>query len=186
VALARTLTYAQELAGTPENARLGETKLIELEDGPHLVISPSMDVRIGEFYEAALDMLGNLFGIVRACERGCHGLYVPVCVIRKERRLIGLLPGFTIHPGPDLFVDTLLRALAGRDVRRIRICPKCPRFFIAVPSDKIACSRKCAIAQRVDKFLTNHPGYYAKKQRQRRASRRKCDSKRAFGTQSKT
>jgi hypothetical protein len=187
VALARSLAHAQELADTPSNARLGEVSLVQLQDGPALAISPLVNIPIGEFYYEVLDMRGNLLDIAKGCQKARGRLYGPVAVIRREHRYLCLSPDFTIDPGPDLFADTLFRALAGRDARRIRLCPKpkCLRLFIAVPSDKITCSRECASAQRVHKFLANHPGYYAREKRQQRAQRKR-DAKRSSSTQSKT
>ncbi len=72
----------------------------------------------------------------------------------------------------DLFTDTLRHALADCDWRRIRQCPECSHLFVAVPSDRTACSRACSSAQRVKKFLAGHPGYYARRERQHRKRRR--------------
>lgn len=179
VALAR----AQELVGTPANSRMSKNvRLVELRDGrPALAINqlslPPHNMPAEEFYFGAVKMRGSLITIIGACQQQQAGtwLYALVDYIDTSRYLT-LLPDFTIDPGPELFTDTLLRALAGRDVRRIRQCPECPRLFVAVPEFKITCSLRCSRLHRSHKFITEHPGYYARSERERRIKQRKGET----------
>jgi hypothetical protein len=178
VALARLLARAQQDAGMDANLRIGETALVETPEGGCLAVArpflrtPRFAIPIGEFYWAAVDMRGTLVSIVDICQGGSALRYEMIDVIRLGPLWCGVKPDFTFDPGFELFAGTLRLALIGRDLRRIRLCPECPRerrrLFVAVPSDRVACSPECASAQRVHKFLAEHPGYYAQEQRDKR------------------
>jgi len=55
--------------------------------------------------------------------------------------------------------EDFLTALDGRDLRRLRACPVCSRFFVAMRSDQKACRRACANNLRVRQFRKKQPEY---------------------------
>ena len=57
--------------------------------------------------------------------------------------------------------EDFLAALGGRDLRRVRSCAACGRFFIALRSDQKACNLRCANRFRVGKFRRKQPEYRA-------------------------
>jgi hypothetical protein len=181
-ALVRALGCAQELAGTPNDLRVGKST----PDEGYVVIArpPPLEpyrIQIGGLYADALGMRNALAGIavLIAARMGLPVWQIePYPMLATRRRPLNITPTYSIDPGPELFGDTLLRALAGRDVRRIRQCPECSRLFVAVPADKTACRRKCASAQRVKKFLADpkNAGYYARSERERRKEQREGET----------
>jgi len=57
--------------------------------------------------------------------------------------------------------EDFLRALDGKDLRRLRSCPVCRRFFVAWRSDQKSCNLRCANRLRVSKFRQKQPEYLA-------------------------
>lgn len=55
--------------------------------------------------------------------------------------------------------EDFLAELNACDLRRLRACPACRRFFIAWRLDQKACSRRCANQVRVWKFRKKQPEY---------------------------
>jgi hypothetical protein len=172
LAAVRMLARAQILADTPASLRVEKATL---EAGNVFVYRPAplrpFRFRVASLFADIQDMRDVVF---RLAKEHLSASSLPV-TIRRYGRLLGINSDFTIDSGPELFTDTLLRALAGRDVRRLRRCPqpRCDRLFVAIPSDKIACSPECASAQRVHRFLASKPGYYTAKERKRRLKFRK-------------
>lgn len=178
----QALARSQRAAGTPEALRIQTATLAtDTVERPIILLSRPAPLRswrmpAAHFYadiQSMQDVLARIarFAGKQSVTRDSEDM--PTLVVVARSRLLDIKPDFTIDAGPELFTDTLLRALAGRDVRRIRQCPdpECRNLFVAVPSDKVACSRECASAQRVRSFLKTHPGYYAREQRLKRAKR---------------
>lgn len=57
--------------------------------------------------------------------------------------------------------EDFLHALDGKDLRRLRSCPVCWRFFVAWRSDQKSCNLRCANRLRVSKFRQKQPEYLA-------------------------
>lgn len=55
--------------------------------------------------------------------------------------------------------EDFLTALEGQDLRRLKTCPICRHFFVAMRSDQKACRSACANNLRVRKFRKNQPEY---------------------------
>jgi hypothetical protein len=55
--------------------------------------------------------------------------------------------------------EDFLTAIEGRDLRRLRVCPVCNRFFVAMRFDQKACRPECANNLRVRKFRKKQPEY---------------------------
>jgi hypothetical protein len=81
-------------------------------------------------------------------------------------------PDGRMLPGLDLR-DFFLPALAGGDVRRIKICPAsgCGRLFMATRRNKASCSDACANRLKAARFRKDHASYYTAEERQKRADR---------------
>lgn len=158
-ALEQALVRAQELTGTPEALRFKRASRW------------SLHIPATSLYADARAMLGILRPIVFAVEAKTP--WKSPLVIDTQRRL-DILSDYSIDLGPELFGETLLRALAapGCDVRRIHFCAECYNLFVAVPEFKITCSLKCSRLHRVHKFVATNPGYYSRAERRRRTKLR--------------
>jgi len=60
--------------------------------------------------------------------------------------------------------EEFLASLTGRDLRRVRSCPVCRRFFLALRYDQKACGARCANGFRVAKFRQKQPEYLRNRQ----------------------
>ena len=61
----------------------------------------------------------------------------------------------------DPFEDFLAALTGSGDLRRLRSCPACKRFFVAWRKDQQACGRRCATLIRVHRFREKKPVYAA-------------------------
>ncbi len=77
-------------------------------------------------------------------------------------------PDGAMTPVPD-FLTRVRRALDGCDARRIRQCPICLRLFVALRSDRWACSARCTNARR--QRLHRSEKYRTERAQRRRAAR---------------
>jgi hypothetical protein len=186
--LAQALAHAQTLAGTPQALRVEAATLqttgVNL---PTVLVSrssplPAYRIRAVFFYadaQATLDILRRIARFMREKPAGPPSEWsmdTHPLVLQPQGRLLNITPDFAIDFGPEFFTDTLLRTLTGRDVRRIRQCPECPRLFVAVPEFKVTCSLRCSRLHRVHKFVADHPGYYVRSERKRRGEQRKGET----------
>jgi hypothetical protein len=64
--------------------------------------------------------------------------------------------------------EDFLAALSDSDLRRLRACPVCRRFFVAWRKDQKACDARCANRLRVAKFRTKQPQYSANRKFRKR------------------
>jgi hypothetical protein len=55
--------------------------------------------------------------------------------------------------------EDFLAALVDRDLSRVRFCPQCSCFFIALRSDQVGCNTRCANLLRVNKFRKKQTEY---------------------------
>jgi hypothetical protein len=69
---------------------------------------------------------------------------------------------------PDPYENFLAELTSAGDLRRLRSCPACRRFFIAWRSDQKACSRRCANLVRVYKFRQKKVEYAANRKFRKR------------------
>jgi hypothetical protein len=154
-ALERALGRAQELADTPEPLRFKRAKRWPLQ------------IAATTFYDDARAMYKILAPIALAVEVDTP--WKSPLIINTRRRL-DILSDYSIDLGPELFGETLLRVLAGRDARRIRLCPECFRLFVLLRQNQTACSEKCSSRRRVQKFLADpkNAGYYTRQAREAR------------------
>jgi hypothetical protein len=74
------------------------------------------------------------------------------------------------HVEPDPF-RLFLSALDQADPNRIRRCPVCTRYFYSRREDQIACSNRCANAERQRRFRRNRPRYEKNRKQNRRAKK---------------
>ena len=57
--------------------------------------------------------------------------------------------------------EDFLHELEGKDLRRLKSCPVCRRFFVAWRFDQKSCNRRCANRLRVSKIRQKQPEYLA-------------------------
>ncbi len=67
----------------------------------------------------------------------------------------------------DAYED-FLAELSRADLRRLRSCPGCSRFFVAWRDDQKACGRRCANLVRVQRFRQKTPEYTANRRFRKR------------------
>jgi hypothetical protein len=64
--------------------------------------------------------------------------------------------------------EDFLAALDGRDLKRLRACPVCKRFFLALRLDQKACAAGCANRLRVQKFRQKKDEYLSNRKFRKR------------------
>lgn len=69
----------------------------------------------------------------------------------------------------DPYEDFLAELTHAGDLRRLRSCPACRRFFVAWRHDQKACDRRCANLVRVNKFRQKNVEYAANRKFRKRA-----------------
>ncbi len=112
-----------------------------------------------DFRGGALPLIWNVFEL-HEIERlnnvaGVEGDEWSVMGSYSGKRRINVVRGrednedcWMLTPAADFFHDRFLPTLYGVNLARIRICPICPRPFIALRKDRSACSAACLNAHR--------------------------------------
>ena len=85
-------------------------------------------------------------------------------------RALAIGPDRRIQRYRDVFYDVFLEALVGQEIERLKRCPisTCGNLFWAVPKNKGACSERCLVRHRVQKFRAKQKEYESKRQHNKR------------------
>jgi hypothetical protein len=113
------------------------------------------------------------YALVRRIFDSLHFLTSTISFPREGTQMVPVSLALAINPDgsvvrvPDPFED-FLTELGGCDLRRLRACPACKRFFVAWRFDQKACRPRCANLIRVHRFRQKKDEYAAnRKFRQR-------------------
>src|ERR1700730_5169612 len=92
---------------------------------------------------------------------------------RSGTRQIPLALQVSVNPDGSLSrvrdaYEDFLAELSRADLRRLRSCPGCSRFFVAWRDDQKACGRRCANLVRVQRFRQKTPEYAANRRFRKR------------------